>query len=199
VTWRIDHLVVAATSLAEGAQWVTDTLGATPQPGGRHAAMGTHNRLLSLGPSVYLEIIAIDPDAPPPGRSRWFGLDEFTGSPRLAAWVARSDDLDAALAIAPAGTGTPLSLARGPYRWRMAVPESGRLPCDGVAPALIEWEDDAHPCDGLLCSNLQLLRLDVRHPEPLGARMPAVERVRYVRGVPALNAVIGTPQGTVEL
>ena len=33
------------------------------ESGGRHPHMGTHNRLLSLGPDLYLEVIAVDPDA----------------------------------------------------------------------------------------------------------------------------------------
>ena len=60
---RIDHLVVATASLAEGVQWCEKTLGITPGPGGEHPLMGTHNRLISVAspafPLAYLEIIAI--------------------------------------------------------------------------------------------------------------------------------------------
>jgi len=85
----VDHLVVAARSLEEGVAWCETTLGVTPGPGGKHAFMGTHNRLLKIAteayPAAYLEIIAIDTDAPPPGRPRWFGLDtlELSAGPRL--------------------------------------------------------------------------------------------------------------------
>ncbi|MEY4341937.1 MAG: hypothetical protein RL541_1441, partial [Pseudomonadota bacterium] len=41
----IDHLVVAASSLAQGVAWCEDQLGITPGPGGEHALFGTHNRL----------------------------------------------------------------------------------------------------------------------------------------------------------
>ena len=44
----LDHLVVAARDLASGARWLEDRLGASLAPGGVHAAMGTHNRLLKL-------------------------------------------------------------------------------------------------------------------------------------------------------
>jgi hypothetical protein len=30
------------------------------------------------------------------------------------------------------GTGIPVDLARGDYRWRMAVPADGRLPFDSL-------------------------------------------------------------------
>jgi hypothetical protein len=69
VSGALDHLVVAARTLDEGAAWCADTLGVAPEAGGRHALMGTHNRVLSIAgpgwPRGYLEIIAIDPEAPP--------------------------------------------------------------------------------------------------------------------------------------
>ena len=77
---RVDHLVVAAESLDQGVQWCEAMLGITPQAGGEHPLMGTHNRLLRLStpqyPRAYLEIIAIDPLAKAPGRTRWFDLDD---------------------------------------------------------------------------------------------------------------------------
>ncbi len=57
----IDHLVVACADLAQGDAWVRSTLGVPSQPGGKHVLMGTHNRLLKLGPRMYLELIAVDP------------------------------------------------------------------------------------------------------------------------------------------
>ncbi|MBC7940386.1 MAG: VOC family protein, partial [Chitinophagaceae bacterium] len=95
-TALVDHLVVAATSLDQGVAWCEATLGVTPGPGGKHALMGTHNRLLKIStetfPNCFLEIIAIDPDAPPPGRARWFGLDglDLSSGPRLVTFVART-------------------------------------------------------------------------------------------------------------
>ena len=71
----IDHLIVAATTLEEGAQFVQKALGVAPQPGGKHERMGTHNCLLKLGPELYLEIIAIDPEGKTPSQPRWFDLD----------------------------------------------------------------------------------------------------------------------------
>ncbi|MFM8901417.1 MAG: VOC family protein [Burkholderiales bacterium] len=79
-TTTLDHLVIAASSLAQGVQWCEVTLCITPGPGGSHVKMGTHNRLFSIAgphsPGVYAEIIAIDPAASAPQRRRWFGLDE---------------------------------------------------------------------------------------------------------------------------
>ena len=84
----IDHLVIGTASLEQGLSWCEATLGIPPGPGGVHPFMGTHNRLLRIdGPgfaNTYLEIIAINPAAPPPGRVRWFGLDDPVVQDRLA-------------------------------------------------------------------------------------------------------------------
>ena len=101
-TATFDHLVVACATLDQGVRWCEATLGVTPGPGGRHAAFGTHNRLVRLDnedawPYAFLELIAIDPEAPPPGRLRWFDLDNPSlqarlrdDGPQLVHFVARS-------------------------------------------------------------------------------------------------------------
>src|SRR2546425_366588 len=56
---ELDHLVVACKDLDQGAAWVVDRLGIEPQPGGKHTLMGTHNRLLRLGPGSFFELMAM--------------------------------------------------------------------------------------------------------------------------------------------
>ena len=89
---RIDHLVIAASSLDEGVAWCEATFGVVPGPGGVHPLMGTHNRLLKIAtadfPRAYLEIIAIDPGQKPTRHAafhRWFDLDDA----ELQATLAR--------------------------------------------------------------------------------------------------------------
>src|SRR5256885_16222455 len=96
----IDHLVIAASDLGVGADLVRRSLGVTPQPGGEHARMGTHNLVLKLGDSLYLEVIAPNPKSAQPGRPRWFELDDLMpdSPPRLATWAARTDDIRSTLA-----------------------------------------------------------------------------------------------------
>src|SRR5258708_14883513 len=104
----LDHIVIVAPTLAAGAQYVRNELGVEPQQGGSHPRMGTHNLLLSLGESTYLEIIAADPAAPKPSRPRWFALDALSpdSPPRLAAWVVRTQNIHAASACCPSEVGT---------------------------------------------------------------------------------------------
>ena len=160
---ELDHLVVAARSLDEGGAWVASRLGVTPVPGGKHPVMGTHNRLLFIGPGTFLEVIAVDPDAPVPQRSRWFDLDDpamrgqLARSPALVHWVERTDDLDRALREYPEPVEI-LSLARGNYRWRIGVPRDGRRPGGGALPTLIQWEGGLHPADALPDTGVRLER-----------------------------------------
>jgi len=198
---ELDHIVVAAETLAGGVPAVESALGVTLAPGGEHALMGTHNRLLSLGPGAYLEVIAINPDAPPPGRPRWFDLDRFDGAPRLTNWVARCADLTAAVAASPAGVGTIHDLQRGDFRWRMGIPDDGCLSFGGAFPGLIEWQGGLHPADRLPDAGCRLVRLTIRHPEARALRAALAGRIADGRIVvedgpeKAFEALIETPQG----
>lgn len=159
----LDHLVVAARGLDEGEAWLHERLGVRVAPGGRHPTMGTHNRVLSLGPGLYLEVIAVDPEAAPPSRPRWFGLDEpatralLAQGPALLHWAERTDDLEGA-ARASRDDVEILAFTRGPYRWRMALTRDGRLPGGGTRPTWIQW-DGPHPSESLPASGCRLIDL----------------------------------------
>lgn len=195
-----DHIAVSATDLAEGVAAVEAALGVALAGGGEHAHMATHNRLLGLG-DLYLEVIAANPAAPRPAWPRWFDLDNFTGPPRLTNWVARSENLGADLHDCPPGTGTPVALQRGDYRWQMAVPADGRLPFDGGFPALIQWQGDLHPTRALPDCGVRLERLVIAHPQAEGLRAAlaglfADARVVVEPGpVKAMQARFATPHG----
>ena len=196
----LDHIAISAATLEDGARWVEAALGVPLAGGGKHPHMGTHNRLLSLG-DLYLEVIATDPAAPHPGHPRWFGLDQYRGPPRLTNWSCRTDDLDAALTAAPEGTGTATDLQRGDYRWRFAVPATGRLPFDDCFPALIQWQGDLHPTRSLRDHGIRLTALEITHPDApaLQTALMGLEdpRVTVSRGpYHALRATFDTPHGT---
>ncbi|MFM2355551.1 MAG: hypothetical protein RLZZ528_1287 [Pseudomonadota bacterium] len=195
---RLDHIAVSAETLDAGADGLSALLGVPLEPGGRHPHMGTHNRLLSLGPEEYLEVIAIDPEAAPPGQPRWFRLDGFSGPPRLTNWIARTDDLAASLAAAPPGAGSPVDLARGDYRWRFGVTADGRLPFDDCFPALIEWQGTAHPATALPDRGCRLRALELHHPQAaaLARALPLADRrITILPGAARLRALLSTPAG----
>ncbi len=200
----LDHIVVAAETLAEGVAAVEELLGVTMAPGGAHAVMGTHNRLLSLG-ETYLEVIAIVPDAPAPPHARWYGLDEFAGPPRVTNWAARTDDMDAALVLAPAGTGLPMQVTRGDLSWTMAVPEDGHLPFGDAFPALISWHGGLHPATRLPDVGCRLSSMEVGAVDP-GALRDALARFEgglasYVvdGGGAGFAVTVRTPRGLIRL
>ncbi|EEE36917.1 hypothetical protein RKLH11_752 [Rhodobacteraceae bacterium KLH11] len=193
----LDHLAVAGETLEEAAAHVEQALGVALQPGGKHAKFGTHNRLLGLRDGLYLEAIAIDPQAETPARTRWFDLDRFEGPPRLSNWICRVPDIDASLTLFPDGVGKPIDLDRGALRWRMAVPPNGRLPYDNLFPALIQWQGDLYPAQMLQESGCRLRRLVVTHPDALELAniLGALEHVVFDTGPAALRAEFDTPHG----
>lgn len=190
MSWQVDHLVVGAATLEQGAAWCAATLGVLPGPGGKHPLMGTHNLLLAIGsqafPRSYLEIIAIDPQAAAPQRRRWFDLDDpalratLAAGPRLIHWVARCDDVAAecaALAVAGVDRGEVLQAERdtprGLLRWRIAVRPDGQRLFGGALPTLIEW-GEVHPAGSLPASAVQLASLSVGAlPDAAVRRLPA--------------------------
>ena len=202
---RLDHIVVVAETLAEGTDYVADTLGVSLQQGGDHAFMGTHNTLLSLGPEAYLEVIAINPDAPAPDRPRWFGMDVFSGPPRLANWVCSSDDMANDHAAAPPGMEDVIDAARGDLRWKMAVPTAGQYPFGGAFPGMIAWQTALQPQEMLTDHGVRLLALEVAHPDLAGLRsalsgLAPEAPVSLMSGpAPKLRARLSTPRGEVLL
>ncbi|KVE39255.1 VOC family protein [Burkholderia sp. TSV86] len=216
----LDHLVVAARTLDEGTRYVADTLGIEPAGGGAHASMRTHNRLFGLWGGAYLEVIAPDPDAPPPAageapRPRLFGLDDpgtrarLEHGPYLAHWVARVErpcELGRWQRQYPARIARVVPMSRGDFHWRLTVPDDGALPAwqhagDGVLPSLIQWQDARHPSDTLPHGGIALKKLNGVHPRAHALR----EQLAWLRAAhlididacdtPALVAEFETPAG----
>lgn len=213
----IDHLVVAADSLEQGAAWCAATFGVQLSGGGKHPLMGTHNLVMDISsesfPDCYLEVIAIDPDAPAPGRPRWFGLDHpevreaVRDSPRLVHAVARTRKIEmlrrdlAELALNP---GELLAAQRdtphGLLRWRITVRDDGRAECAGALPSLIEWEGQ-HPCGHMPKTDVALQGLVLRGVPTKAVevlQLPAVHTSTIDRIAP-LTATLESPRGRIAL
>ena len=206
----LDHLVIVAPDLDTGCAFVAEVLGVDLQPGGTHPRMGTHNRLLRLGPQLYLEVIAVDPSAKPPDRPRWFGLDQLApNSPaRLATWVARTDDIHTISDSWHDIIGDVEPMTRGALSWQITIPANGSLPLAGSAPTIIQWGHGPHPASALQDKGCSLLALDVFHtdPEKLKAMLTAISfsgpiylHALKAASTPYLLAHIQTPNGLKTL
>ena len=205
---ELDHIAVVAPDLAAGVAWVREALGVDMPAGGKHPEMGTHNRLVGLGPDVYLEVIAVDPEAPPPSHRRWFGLDDrdaverhWREGRRLRSYAARCTDIAAIIGAEAETFGVPMRVSRGDRQWLFAVRPDGALPLGGVAPCLIYWGALGTPAPAMpdLGLRLQALRVETPDPDAVHAALDAIGLARkpeiglgpQVR----LTATIATPNG----
>lgn len=195
---KLDHLVIIAPSLEEGAVHVREQLGIDMPTGGRHPQMGTSNLLLRLGNEVFLEVIAVDPSVERPHRPRWFGLDDIDGvrvawdnGSRLRGWVAQTSDIDEVLARHEGLLGNKMLISRGDRSWLFAVLPDGSLPAGGVAPPVIDWGGRGNPASEMQDFGAVLRSFEIKHPDPewvsrlyadLGIASPP-----KVRGVNSLN------------
>lgn len=164
----LDHITVTAFSLEAGAAFVSETLGVSPQVGGEHPRMATHNLLLRLGDTMFLEVIAPNQAVQAPYRPRWFALDSLgpQSQPSLSTWVVRTSDIQAAVAAASEPLGNVEPMSRGALNWLITIPADGSVPLNSAAPALIEWHTDVHPAAKLEDKGLSLAKLEIAHPNP---------------------------------
>jgi hypothetical protein len=217
---RVDHLVIAAADLSQGAAWCEATLGVLPGPGGEHPLMGTHNLLLRIAtvnhPRAYLEIIAIQPGRKPQRERRWFDLDDESlrdalhrGGPRLVHFVASVPDVArsvAALNELGHDRGAPLPASRmtprGLLEWQITLRDDGQRLLHGTLPTLILW-GETHPASAMPESGVTLQALCAYAPQP--ARLQDAYRAIGLHGVAVkhgavnLCAVLDTPRGRVKL
>jgi hypothetical protein len=189
----IDHLVYAAPRLELGIEAIEAALGVRPVPGGRHPSFGTHNAVAALGPAVYLEVIAPDPDLPAPSAGVGFGAGAVE-RPRLVTWALRTSEIErlaAAARLGPVSEGRRERADGTCLTWRLTDPYEERL--GGVVPFLIDWGDTRHPARSAP-GGAELLALRLEHPAPravrrwlerLGVEMEVTEAER-----PGLAAVV---------
>ena len=144
--------------------------------GGKHPGRGTRNAFIALGPNSFLEIVAPDPDQPPPKGPRAFfkGLTES----KLVRWFINSRDIrhDRDEAVSK---GVPYGEVKPGSRQRLPHPSQSAA------------------------KGARLISLRAEHPDPreakrlllvLGLKLPVKKAKR-----PALIATIEGPRGRVEL
>src|ERR1700759_1808196 len=167
---ELDHITVAAHPLEQGVAHVRAALGVDLPDGGAHPRMATHNRLLRLGDAVFLEVIAIDPAAPPPPRPRWFALDdpavqvELAIAPRLVTWVVRTSRIAETFLASRRPLGAVEPMRRGELSWLLASPNDGALVDGGMMPSVIQCPAGPHPAIRMRDLGCTLELLEAAHP-----------------------------------
>lgn len=207
---NIDHLVIGAETLEAGVAYLREALGVDIPYGGEHLLMGTHNHLMQLGNDVFLEVIAVNPEASDPGRPRWYGLDDpyvaaqIARQPQLLTWVVNTADIAGLLRQTSLPLGVPERVTRGALSWYFGVMEDGRLPGAGLIPHVIQWHVETHPAGGMadLGCRLQRLTLYSAHAAWLAQQLAEIDAAQHVAlgalaagDLPYIEAHIETPDG----
>ncbi|SFC25489.1 Glyoxalase-like domain-containing protein [Bosea sp. CRIB-10] len=208
----LDHLTVIAPTLAEGVAHVRACLDLDVPFGQRHLYMGTHNHLLQLGDTTYLEIVALDPQGDTPPCPRWFGLDDqrqvradWDAGRRLRGWVARTDALDVVIAGREHVFGRTVALPWAEPLFDFAIPEDGSLPLGGAAPSLIDRRGKPRSMATMADLGARLRSFSLSHPDADAIaelyRTLDIDRPPTIARGSALcyRAQIETPAGMREL
>ena len=211
----VDHLLYAGPDLPGLIAAVAASCGVEASPGGRHTKQGTHNALVGLGPSCYLELMAPDPDGVPDGDYR--RSIAHLKAPQVFTWCARTAN-SAGLAARAAEIGLEVKVSEGgrrtpsggELRWRLIVLVGHGF--GGHLPFFIDWLDSPHPAAGLAPQG-RLLALTLQHPDavglanllralawPLGQATAPDQLVSVTPGDSAMiSARLSVPAGEVEL
>ena len=201
----IDHLIYGAPDLAGAVADLEERLGVRAQAGGQHIGLGTHNALLTLGPQIYLEIIAPDPGQPEPSVPRPFGLDGISRG-GLIGWAIACQDIDAAVADARRRGYDPGEVAdmqrTGPTGAVLRARLTLNVMPGGLVPFLISWGYTEHPArsapHGLILESFHLEHPNPASLAPLLTALGADAEIRPA-ATPALIARLSGPNGSTVL
>ena len=164
---KLDHIVLGCNTLQEGTDYVEKKLGLTLSEIGYHLHMGTHNRVIKISENIYLEVIAIDPNANKPKHFRWFNLDNkkqqarLKKSPQIIGYVIENQNPDMLKFYNPF-----FEASRGNYCWEFAMPKSDdtlindELIESGLVPSLIKWKSKK-PVYKMLDNHLELEKIKI--------------------------------------
>ena len=164
---KLDHIVFAASTLEEGTSFIENKLQVKLSDIGYHKDMGTHNRVVKINQSVYLEVISIDPNSVITKSKRWFNLDcpklqsHLKKTPQVIGYVIESDDKKILKYYEPF-----FKSSRGKYKWQFSMPstKSNNLVDqsyqNGIMPSLIKWENQK-PINKMKNNHLDLQNLEI--------------------------------------
>ncbi len=143
----LDHVILAVPDLDAAALRFEEEHRLPSIPGGRHAGLGTENRIVPLG-EAYIELLGVVD--PAQARGNPFGtwlLERVADGEAWVGWAVRTDDLDAVCDRLGLEPGSMSRSRPDGYdlRWRVAGLEEARA--DPSRPFFISWEvpDDELP------------------------------------------------------
>lgn len=204
VSIAVDHLILCAPDLSQGADEIRRSIGASSVEGGRHVGFGTHNRIVPLGAN-YLELLAVADPAEALGNSFGAWATERSlvpvGVDALCLRVPDLDDVCERLGI----SATPMSRGRPDgveLSWRVAGIEET---VNRGLPFFIEWAIPEAYMPGMmpvdhLNGPISLTSITVSGDASFLTdwigEAPGVEVVEGPRG---LTAEFTTPRGRVKI
>jgi len=204
---QLDHIVIAHPDLDLAMEEFADLTGCTPAYGGPHLGGGTHNALVSLGDSVYLELISPDPKQINERTIRQASnlgqrIARFEAN-QLLAWAVRSDSLDAMSGnLHGFDTAVPFDMSRKQpdgetLNWRLMNLLHHDL--RGFAPFFIDWLECPHPARTNPVAG-EFLSLSVTHRDArLGKIIGETEGVDFAEGEPDFTFEFESQKGRVVL
>lgn len=203
---NLDHLIYAVPDLHKGMEEIENLFGIKPIIGGQHSGFGSWNALVSLGPEIYLEILAPDPQQVDV-QAKWLGLENLT-APKITRWAAKTEQIEKMTVHAKKegldlGTIFPGSRTKPNgtvLNWKLTNPTIN--PGDGIIPFLIDWGNSEHP-ETHLPKGCQLMKMEALHPAPEKIQQSLKKLnldVEVKQGKESeLIATIQTPKGIVLL
>jgi hypothetical protein len=177
---KLDHILFGVPDLEAGTALFTELTGVQPVTGGSHPGFGTRNRLVSLAPDVFFELIAPDPEQEIKGKPRAESIAALPW-PRLLTFAIQTTDLDTTICVAQQvglASGAPVAMSRtrpDGVRLDWSVAHLSLAGYDAVIPFAIDWQGR--------CS---IKSFTVLHPAP--------ERLREIYG--GLGVDIAVQTGT---
>lgn len=201
--FRVDHLILGIRDLDDGIRRFEERTGVRPSLGGEHPGRGTRNALVSLGPGLYIEILAPQAGAVPSGAFE--GLRHLADLTPVGWAVSVRDVEDARRRLGDAGATLsdvmPGSRARPDgslLEWKtfgIAKPQIAE------APFFIRWGDrTTHPSqDSPGGCGLERLRVTSPSADDLRRVLAALPVEVEVDAGPrgAMDVALRCPKGTV--
>ena len=146
---KLDHIVLGASTLEEGTEFVESILQEKLSDIGYHQGMGTHNRVIKISDKIYLEVVAINPEIRNIKKRMWFNLDDLNlqkklqKSPQIIGYVVEKNNKT------PQEYYDPFfNASRANYNWQFAMPTKKNNILDieiietGIMPCVISWKSE---------------------------------------------------------